>query len=304
MKDIHIINAAARTLVSTTQAIWQWAYGLELHITGIDLPEVFEAHLCNDGDAVTKTAVGQNGVVLIYDEYLETGRDIFCYLFLHDAETDGRTVRKIVIPIKKREKPSDLEPTPVQQDAITQAIGAMQAARADIESIAEDAHQAIEDALDETVEETVAEKVAEAVEEAKQSGDFKGDKGDKGDTGEQGPKGDKGDKGDTGATGPQGIQGEKGEKGDTGATGADGAKGDKGDKGDAGQDGSDGADGHSPVITASKTGTVTTVYSDGTQIAQINDGADGDDYTLTAQDKTDIANLVIQILPTAQGVSF
>ena len=32
--------------------------------------------------------------------------------------------------------------------------------------------------------------------------------------------------------------------------------------------------------------------------------ADGDDYTLTAQDKSDIANLVIQILPTAQGVSF
>jgi hypothetical protein len=60
-------------------------------------------------------------------------------------------------------------------------------------------------------------------------------------------------------------------------------------------------------ITASKSGKVTTIYSDGTAIATINDGADGadgDDYTLTAQDKSDIANLVIQILPTAQGVSF
>lgn len=150
MKDIHIINAAARTLVSTTQAIWQWAYGLELHITGIDLPEVFEAHLCNDGDAVTKTATGQNGVVLIYDEYLETGKDIFCYLFLHDAETDGRTVRKIVIPIKKREKPSDIEPTPVQQDAITQAIGLLNRAVAqtaqDVESADASAESARADA--------------------------------------------------------------------------------------------------------------------------------------------------------------
>ena len=49
------------------------------------------------------------------------------------------------------------------------------------------------------------------------------------------------------------------------------------------------------------------VKLDGTAVAQINDGADGqdgDDYILTAQDKSDIANLVIQILPTAQGVSF
>ncbi|MBR2257012.1 MAG: collagen-like protein [Blautia sp.] len=199
MTEIHIVDAIARTPECTTEAVYQYAYGLELRITGIDLPEAFEVQQCNDGDTETKTAVGQDGVVRIYDEYLETGKDIFCYLFLHDDETDGRTVRKITIPVKRREPPSDLEPTPVQQDAITQAIGAMQAARADIEQIAEDAHQAIEDALDETVEETVAEKVAEAVEEAKQSGDFKGDKGDKGDTGEQGPKGDKGDKGDTGS---------------------------------------------------------------------------------------------------------
>lgn len=42
-----------------------------------------------------------------------------------------------------------------------------------------------------------------------------------------------------------------------------------------GQDGADGADGHTPVITASKQGKVTTISVDGSAIAQIDDGADG-----------------------------
>lgn len=62
--------------------------------------------------------------------------------------------------------------------------------------------------------------------------------------------------------------------------------------------------GHSPVITASKSNGITTISVDGTAIATITDGNDGSDYVLTAQDKNDIAAIVIQTLPTAQGVSF
>ena len=58
------------------------------------------------------------------------------------------------------------------------------------------------------------------------------------------------------------------------------------------------------IITATKSGTVTTVYVKDKPIATINDGANGKDYTLTTQDKADIAQQVINILPTAQGVSF
>lgn len=42
-----------------------------------------------------------------------------------------------------------------------------------------------------------------------------------------------------------------------------------------GPQGADGANGHSPVVTASKSGTVTTIKVDGTSIATINDGATG-----------------------------
>ena len=85
-------------------------------------------------------------------------------------------------------------------------------------------------------------------------------KGEKGDRGIQGPKGDKGDTGETGPQGIQGPKGDKGEKGDTGATGpqgemgATGPQGPKGDKGDKGDP--------------------------------------GDDYTLTEQDKQEIAGMV------------
>ena len=48
-------------------------------------------------------------------------------------------------------------------------------------------------------------------------------------------------------------------------------KGEKGDKGDTG------AAGHSPVVTATKSGGVTTVKVDGKAIATINDGAKGAD---------------------------
>lgn len=62
-----------------------------------------------------------------------------------------------------------------------------------------------------------------------------------------------------------------------GMRGFKGDKGEQGDPGTPGADGSPGADGHSPVVTASKTGSTTTVYVDGTSIATIDDGTDGQD---------------------------
>lgn len=78
-----------------------------------------------------------------------------------------------------------------------------------------------------------------------------------------------------GLPGTKGDNGDQGEKGDP-FTYDDftpeqlaALKGDKGDPGATGQDG------HSPSVTASKAGKVTTVYVDGSSIATINDGNDG-----------------------------
>lgn len=98
----------------------------------------------------------------------------------------------------------------------------------------------------------------------------------------RGLKGDKGDTGDTGATG-NGIASVS----KTGSSGlvdtytityTDGTTATFTlTNGKDGIDGIDGVDGHSPVVTASKVGKVTTVSVDGSAIATINDGNDGQD---------------------------
>lgn len=87
----------------------------------------------------------------------------------------------------------------------------------------------------------------------------------KGEKGEKGEQGIQGVQGEKGETGEQGIQGEKGEKGETGA------KGDKGETGEKGQDGK------TPVK--------------------------GVDY-FTDADKQEIVQLVLNDLPSSEGVSY
>lgn len=219
----HIINAAIRSPMTIVAARHQYDYGQALSITGITLPDVFEAHFAGVDGSQTVTMLGHNGVVEIPDELFQVAKAIVCYIYLHDEATDGRTVYTIKIPVKERPEPSDVEPTPVQQDIITQAIAALNDA---VEQTAADVSH-YPKVIDGTWHIYDAESESWV---------------DTGDSA-QGPKGDKGDTGDTGPTGPQGETGPQGPKGDTGETGATGPKGDKGDKGDQGIQGIQGVQG-------------------------------------------------------------
>lgn len=146
MEDRRIISVVARLPKTTTDSVWQHSYGLILQISGIALPETFEAHFCNEGDKETKTQYGANGQVKIPAEYLATGKNIRCYIYMHDEASDGRTVRMITIPVEKRERPSADEPTPEEADTITQAIAALQAAQAEMQALIANAYTAINEA--------------------------------------------------------------------------------------------------------------------------------------------------------------
>ena len=68
-----------------------------------------------------------------------------------------------------------------------------------------------------------------------------------------------------------------------------------------------GADGFSPVATVTQTAsgaTVSITDKNGTTTANITNGQDGNDYVLTTQDKSDIADIVLSELPTTQGVLY
>ena len=130
-----------------TSPLWQWDYGQILQITGLDLPQAFEVHFSNSrksGETVTQ--IGSDGQVTIPDMYLTSGADIYCFIFLHDGLTDGETEYVIKIPVRERPEPSDIEPTPVQQDVITEAIAALNSAVTQTGQDAASAAQSAEDA--------------------------------------------------------------------------------------------------------------------------------------------------------------
>lgn len=155
-----------------------------------------------------------------------------------------------------------------------------------------------------------------------------GPQGPTGPIGPQGPQGEQGIQGIQGETGPQGLQGEPGPqgprglrgetgpqglRGETGPQGIQGVKGDTGEtgaRGPQGIQGPTGETGHSPSVTATKAGTVTTISVDGTAIATINDGEKGDTglqgvqgppYTLTDTDKALITKEVLAQFTNAES---
>ena len=109
---------------------------------------------------------------------------------------------------------------------------------------------------------------------------------------------------------PRGEQGEQGERGAQGERGLPGERGEQGLPGEPGQDGfsptitvTDITGGHRLTIT-DKTGTQTVDVMNGAKGDPGQPGQPGQDYVLTAQDKQEIADIVLADLPTWTGGSF
>lgn len=111
---------------SVTPAAYQWDYGLVLHITGATLPSVTEWQFSRGLE--TFTAIGDATTCPIPDACLEVSGIMRAYLVTHTGEDDGETARTFAIPVIERPKPSEVEPTPGQQDALDKAIAILQAA--------------------------------------------------------------------------------------------------------------------------------------------------------------------------------
>ena len=214
--------------VTETRPLYQYDYGQKLEIVNSNLKSPFQVHFSNTELGAAKTMIAVDGIVDIPDEYLQTGDNIYAWIYLHEGTDDGETVYKIKIPVKKRAAITDEEPTPVQQDVITQAIAALSTGLDHVDEIAE----------------AIPEAIATALQEAKDSGEFDGPQG------ERGPKGDKGDKGDQGE---QGIPGERGEQGERGIQGEKGDKGDQGERGEQGPKGDPGTTDYNELMNVPST---------------------------------------------------
>lgn len=125
-------------------ALYQFDYGQILTFPDLILPEAYEVHFARQSDAQTITMIGTADGVTVPDEMLLTAGHIKVYIYLHEGETDGETEYKAIIPVIARPEPSDIEPTPVQQDVITQAIAALNVAVDEAEGYAQTAQEAAE----------------------------------------------------------------------------------------------------------------------------------------------------------------
>lgn len=230
-----------------TRALYQYDYGIILQLIGPALPVAYEVHFSASLTGEAAVVIGDEDGVAIPDEYLTTAGTLYAWVYLHTGDSDGETRYTVTIPVTARAKPSDYEPTPVEQSVITQAIAALNAGVKTVEDAVENIDQTVSDAL----------------QEAYDSGMFDG---------KAGPQGEKGDKGDPGPTGSDGVSptvdvaeitgghrvtitdatgahsfdvadGEQGETGPKGDTGPQGEKGDKGDTGSQGPKGDTGPTG-------------------------------------------------------------
>ena len=120
--------------VTKTRPIYRYDYGMVLKPVGIKLPDSYEVHFSNhEFTDKAKRWIGNEDGCIIPDEYLESG-DVWAFIFLHTGADDGETEFKIHIPVIARPKAIDTEPTPVQQDVITQTIAALNVAVGKAES--------------------------------------------------------------------------------------------------------------------------------------------------------------------------
>ena len=125
---------------TVTAPIVKEDYGLQLQIEGIDLPSSYQVDFSNSENSGTSvTMVGSSNKVLIPREFIETGKDIFAFLYVVGSNY-GRTVYKFRIPNKLRPDRTNIAPTPEEQSVIDQTISALNEA---VEQT-QDAQEAIE----------------------------------------------------------------------------------------------------------------------------------------------------------------
>ena len=130
-------------------SLFQYDYGQKLVLDGFPLPDVYEVHFSNtQKTGYTVTVLGDQEGVQIPDMCLLSGKEIYVWLYLHETDSDGETVYTTQIPVISRPYVTNTEPTPVQQNIITQAIAALKGAVEEATQAKEDAEAASQRAME------------------------------------------------------------------------------------------------------------------------------------------------------------
>lgn len=109
----------------TAKSLYQYDYGQILKIIDLNLPTAYEVHFSNYERGESTTVLATSNEVTIPDTYLQSGRDVYVWIYLHASSNDGETEYQITIPVIKRAKPVNETPTPEEQSIITRTIAVL-----------------------------------------------------------------------------------------------------------------------------------------------------------------------------------
>lgn len=146
--------------VTRTVPRHQWDTGQKLRFAGtLRLPNVYEVHLANKGEAEAARILSDGSPVDIPDELFQSGKDILAWVYVQDSAEEGQTEYMAVIPVLPKAKPEDYTPTPRETGIVEQAIELLNQEIDDIEN----AHQ---NALDAQAAQRAAETARDAAGES------------------------------------------------------------------------------------------------------------------------------------------
>ena len=117
MSNILKVKFGKETKI-VTKPLYQYDYGQVLKFLDLPLPSAYEVHFSNYEHGESTTQLATSNEVSIPDIYLQSGRPVYVWVYIHTGLNDGETEYQITIPVIKREKPTDEEQTPEEQSII------------------------------------------------------------------------------------------------------------------------------------------------------------------------------------------
>lgn len=140
MSNILKVKFGKETRI-VSNPLYQYDYGQKVQIFGLDLPAYYEVHFSNYERGDATTVLASLNEFDIPDIYLQSGRDVYIWIYLHAGNSDGETEYQITVPVLKRAKPTDEEPTSEEQSIIDQTIIALNSAVTEARAISQDVTQ-------------------------------------------------------------------------------------------------------------------------------------------------------------------
>ena len=128
MRDKTVTAVLGDDLYVKTSHVFQYDYGLELIIEGVQLPAEYEVHFSNKKRGVAKKAEITEHGAKIPDEYLRSGDNVYAWVYLRNGDNDGYTVYSIEIPVVQRSVEQGDNINPVEHNIIDEAIKALEEA--------------------------------------------------------------------------------------------------------------------------------------------------------------------------------